>query len=936
MKQLDFKKEEIMINEAQKQNQNTKNQVEVVGIQNQQNKMQYIQNDKQRSQKSNQKPYSVMDLVSPIKSSNKVTDVNKFSDDKIFEQKNKNYNQHSYKQLQKKEELNITVDRFSEMNDISILDNIRGSYFFKNDQEFLENEKKKKRELQKAIKRLPPANPLLQKTLEEFSLPDFYNFENLSEEEMNNYKKKYENFLKQKIKKKININVGSIQQQQISINLLEKKENFEAQLSKEQNLNGDDIEKLIKISSENSKQIDNQNFDSIIDQCTLYGKYFKNLKEKLVYQKIDNAGFNQIYHNNTTYVAGLFCDIKKIVNDDTNIGLTEQYQNEQSSQNIEQKVQSINNNNINNNYSNPILNQISEDTLIFNSNFESGNLFAAFSMKNDSLFNYGMKPVCFSLKNYQKGWQRLGNKISYKKSQIYKESSGGYNQENLNSKNKLYELVFTINFEDNDDTVFIAHCFPYTYSKLQSYLEQLQTDEKKSQFVSKKNLCKTVSKNVCDILTITNPSKENNKKGNQKDEKFGVILTARQHPGESAGSVMMEGILDLLTDPNDPVSEFLRRNCVFKVIPMLNPDGVIHGNYRCNMAGVDLNRQWDVTDKDSTARQALYYMLETSNIYTFEASFYGYKVDYRNSEHFTFEEFKNLGKDICRALAQYIFKTLSNKEVFTIKEFIENKDKSNMLTQDDEIDDNDINQEFEDEDEEILNERKDFMDGIINNEELMKENNNNDSGSDSNPSEDELTAKEIGSLSVQKKKIYKKKQNNNSNNYYNSNNSNINSPIKRYINTGQKIQDFQSKQCKCGTYHWGQQCNNQPFSNLSSPTKSQQQQFGHKNQASEDLYNVNIQQSVRESNLKQYNLTREQINNKYHEQFQDNNSNNNVTKSQIIQNTSQINNRVGSNVNILSQKKKFYSIHQRYASSHVNTNSEEQVRLPIKNSEIRV
>jgi hypothetical protein len=25
---------------------------------------------------------------------------------------------------------------------------------------------------------------------------------------------------------------------------------------------------------------------------------------------------------------------------------------------------------------------------------------------------------------------------------------------------------------------------------------------------------------------------------------------------------------------------------------MLNPDGVIHGNYRCSLAGVDLNRQW--------------------------------------------------------------------------------------------------------------------------------------------------------------------------------------------------------------------------------------------------------------------------------------------------------------------------------------------------------
>lgn len=30
---------------------------------------------------------------------------------------------------------------------------------------------------------------------------------------------------------------------------------------------------------------------------------------------------------------------------------------------------------------------------------------------------------------------------------------------------------------------------------------------------------------------------------------------------------------------------------------MINPDGVIFGHYRCNLAGKDLNRKWDSTDK---------------------------------------------------------------------------------------------------------------------------------------------------------------------------------------------------------------------------------------------------------------------------------------------------------------------------------------------------
>jgi hypothetical protein len=70
-----------------------------------------------------------------------------------------------------------------------------------------------------------------------------------------------------------------------------------------------------------------------------------------------------------------------------------------------------------------------------------------------------------------------------------------------------------------------------------------------------------------------------------------IILTSRVHPGESNASFMMEGTLEYLVSEEEG-ARYLRDNFVFKIIPMLNPDGVINGNTRCNLAGVDLNRQW--------------------------------------------------------------------------------------------------------------------------------------------------------------------------------------------------------------------------------------------------------------------------------------------------------------------------------------------------------
>ena len=76
-----------------------------------------------------------------------------------------------------------------------------------------------------------------------------------------------------------------------------------------------------------------------------------------------------------------------------------------------------------------------------------------------------------------------------------------------------------------------------------------------------------------------------------------VIISARVHPGETVGSWMMRGVLQFLTDPNDNEAKILRDNFIFKIIPMLNPDGVINGNYRSSLAGCDLNRRWKMPSK---------------------------------------------------------------------------------------------------------------------------------------------------------------------------------------------------------------------------------------------------------------------------------------------------------------------------------------------------
>lgn len=69
-------------------------------------------------------------------------------------------------------------------------------------------------------------------------------------------------------------------------------------------------------------------------------------------------------------------------------------------------------------------------------------------------------------------------------------------------------------------------------------------------------------------------------------------IIGRQHPGEAMASWWMQGFIGRLLDDADPAVRSLLAKASLRVVPMMNPDGVVRGHLRTNAAGVDLNRAW--------------------------------------------------------------------------------------------------------------------------------------------------------------------------------------------------------------------------------------------------------------------------------------------------------------------------------------------------------
>jgi murein tripeptide amidase MpaA len=110
-------------------------------------------------------------------------------------------------------------------------------------------------------------------------------------------------------------------------------------------------------------------------------------------------------------------------------------------------------------------------------------------------------------------------------------------------------------------------------------------------------------------------------------------MSSRVHPGETGASWMMKGIIDYLTGPSLN-AKILRDNFVFKIVPMLNIDGVVNGSSRCNLAGVDLNRCWIEPNKKihptiyhmKNVSPSQYYNLDDKKILRGQGYFFGLRL----------------------------------------------------------------------------------------------------------------------------------------------------------------------------------------------------------------------------------------------------------------------------------------------------------------------
>ncbi|CDW76472.1 zinc carboxypeptidase family protein [Stylonychia lemnae] len=242
--------------------------------------------------------------------------------------------------------------------------------------------------------------------------------------------------------------------------------------------------------------------------------------------------------------------------------------------------------------------------------------------KRNSLYLQGLQISIMSLQKSRQtgqGWYKGGENIKYCYSKVNRDIS--FNQGTQNGAGSepqtsvprhkpqitYYELSFDFEFEFDADEVSFAFSTPYTFSMLLNFLNHsfevqrlnvLQNKSDDFKIFDYNFYTKTLGGIDIPLVTITNHLEKFNKdiasniQQSQTNDKQYVFIISRVHPGETNSSYLIHGIIQYLLS-KDKIANYLRDNLVFKIIPMINPDGVVVGNNRTSFLGRDMNRSYD-------------------------------------------------------------------------------------------------------------------------------------------------------------------------------------------------------------------------------------------------------------------------------------------------------------------------------------------------------
>ncbi len=146
--------------------------------------------------------------------------------------------------------------------------------------------------------------------------------------------------------------------------------------------------------------------------------------------------------------------------------------------------------------------------------------------------------------------------------------------------------ILTIQHTPSADAVYVAYFAPYSMERHADLIGRCL----RSPTVRLSVLGQTVDGQDLDKLTITGPS----------PGPLQAWFLARQHPGETMAEWWMEGFLERVLDPHDPVAREVLSRATLHVLPNMNPDGSRRGHLRTNAVGTNLNRVWNSPAMDTS------------------------------------------------------------------------------------------------------------------------------------------------------------------------------------------------------------------------------------------------------------------------------------------------------------------------------------------------